>query len=129
MDIPRELRKELDQLSKEVFGVSSRWQKILKEGVQQLLTKTVTETVPGGDGGPDSTKTVQVPILTDHGAKQIVTKRFTLEEVHAMLLDYKKQVDAFRAAQKAQREEQLKKQQEEQLLKAVQEAANGSAVV
>ena len=89
MNIPRALREELNALSKEVFGVPSKWQKILKDGTTSVLTRRTTETVPGKDGEPATTRPVDVPILTEHGAKQLVTKHYTVDEIHVMLLGYK----------------------------------------
>ena len=103
MDIPRELRNELNALSKEVFGVSSKWRTFLKKGASQLVTRKSTETTPGKDGAEDTTREVDVPVLTPYGAKQFVQKRYSLEEVHELLLSYKKQIDTTR--------EQMKKQQ------------------
>ena len=128
MDIPYELRKEMDALSKEIFGVSSRWQKILKTGNKQLLTKTVKEVVPATDGQEATTKDVEVPVLTDHGFKQSIIKNYTLDEVHQMLLLAKAQVDAFRAAQKQQEEEKVKAEAEHNALKNLHESTYGSAV-
>lgn len=94
MDIPRADRKELDKLCKEIFGVSSRWQKMVK-GVSELVTKTVEEVVPGDKGAPDTTKEVQVPLLTVNGSKQYRTKFYTLEEVKNLLLGLKKTRDEY----------------------------------
>lgn len=129
MDIPRELRMELNQLSKDIFGVPSKWQKILKNGSQQVLTRKSKETVPGVDGAEDTVKEVDVPVLTPHGAKQIITKHYTLEEVHQLLLTYKGQIDTIRAEMKKQQDEKAAKEAEERAIKAVQEAATGSAAV
>jgi hypothetical protein len=128
MDIARELRMELNQLSKEVFGVSSKWQKILRDGTTQVLTRTVKETVPGKEGEEPTVKEVQVPILTEYGAKQLVTTRYTLEEVHQMLLGYKVQLENFRTIAKQQQEEKAAKEAEHKALKDVHDTAYGSAV-
>ena len=128
MDITRELRMELNQLSKEVFGVQSKWQKILKDGTTSVLTRTVTETVPGKEGEEPTTKQVEVPVLTDHGAKQLVTKRYSVEEIHEMMLGYKNQLDAIRQIQKQQQEEKAAAEATQKALKEVHDAAYGSAV-
>lgn len=128
MDIPRELRNELNALSKEVFGVSSKWQTFLKKGTSQLVTKKSTETIPGKDGAEDTIREIDVPVLTPYGAKQFVQKYHSVDEMRALLLSYKKQMEDFREQIKKQQEEQAAKQAEEKALKEVQELAHGSAL-
>lgn len=124
MDIPRELREELNALSKDVFGVQSKWQKMLKNGTLQVVTVKVTEKVPGVDGKEDTTREVDVPVKP----KQTVLKRYSIEEIHSTLLDYKKQIDAIRETVNRQKEEQKRKQEEEKAIQVIKEAAQGSAV-
>ncbi len=121
MDLPRTVRKELDAISKEVFGASSKWQKYLK-GVQELVTKTVKETVPGDNGAPDTERDITVPVLTPEGAKQYRTKVYGVDEIRTMLLNFKAQRDAIIAQMKAA--EELKKAQQQ-----VQELAAGKSTV
>ena len=128
MDIPRELRMKLNDLSKEVFGVPSRWQKILNDGITTVLTKKVIETVPGKDGEEDTKRTVDVPVLTEYGAKQLTTKNYTVDEVYELLVNYKAQLDTIKAIQKQQAEQQAAAEAEHAALKAVHESAFGSAV-
>ena len=128
MDIPRDLRLKLNELSKEVFGVSSKWQKILRDGTTSVLTRTVKETVPGKEGEEHTVKEVEVPVLTPHGAKQLVTKRYTVEDIHSMLLGYKAQLDAIKAIQKQQLEEKTAAEAKHKALKEIHESAFGSAV-
>lgn len=124
MDITRAEREELNALSKAVFGVSSKWKKILDNGTSELVTMEKVEEVPGENGAPATTKTVKVPVLTSYGAKQFQQKYYTLTEVKELLLKAKKQLDDFNAAMKKQREEEESKKKLEQQAK---EAA-GSAV-
>jgi hypothetical protein len=128
MDIPRELRMKLNDLSKEVFGVPSRWQKILKDGTTSVLTRRTFETVPGKDGEPDTQKPVDIPVLTDHGAKQLVIKSYTVDEVYQLMFNYKIQLDAIKAVQKQQAEEKAAAEAEHKALKDVHDTAYGSAV-
>jgi len=115
MNISREERKELDALSKEVFGVSSRWHKFFK-GISELVTKTVTETVPGDKGAPDTTKEVVVPALDESGAKQFKMRFYTVEEIRKLLLGAKEQRDAYLVKIKAQQElQKLQKEIQEQV--------------
>lgn len=129
MDIPRELRMELNALSKEVFGTPSRWQKLLSKGTDQLLTKKVTETIPGKEGEESTTKESEVPILTKSRHKQFFRKYYTLDEVHQMLLTYKQQLDNMKAEMKKQQDEKEAKEAQEKAIVQIKEAAQGSAVV
>lgn len=127
MDIPRQTRMELNALSKEVFGVSSRWQKLLK-GTSKLVTRKTTEEVPGKDGEPPTTKEIEVPVLTEYGAKQYTTKYYTIDEIRQLMLDAKKQMDDIRAAMKKQQEEQEAAKAKKALEDKVTETAQGSAL-
>lgn len=117
MNISRKDRKELDALSKEVFGVSSKWQQYFK-GVEELVTKTVKEVVPGDKGEPDTTKETVVPVLTENGSKQYKTRVYSVDEIKELLLKFKAQVDDIRI--KMKEVEELKKIQEK-----VQNEASG----
>jgi hypothetical protein len=76
-----------------VFNVSSKWQKFFK-GVPELVTKTITETVPGDNGAPDTTREIVVPVLLD-GAKQYKTRAYSVDECRKLLLDAKRQRDEY----------------------------------
>jgi hypothetical protein len=103
MDIKRKEREELNALSQEVFGVATRWQKMFR-GVPELITKTVTETVPGDKGAPETTKEVVVADLDEKGAKRYKTRTYSVEECKKLLLDAKRQRDEYLAKMKAQQE-------------------------
>jgi len=126
--VSREERLELNALSKEIFGVSSKWQKLISDGVTKVLTRKTTETVPGENGEPDTTFEVEVPVLTKSGAKQSYVHRMTVEEVKEMLSNLKAQRDAFFAEQKRLQEEAAAKKAQEDLEKSVHKEAMGSAV-
>jgi hypothetical protein len=128
MDISRKFRMELNELSKEVFGVSSKWQTILRKGTSQLVTRKVTEIVPGKEGEEPTTKEVDQPVLTPYGAKQFVQKYPTLEELHETMLTYKAQLEIIREQMKQQQEEKAAKEAEEKAIKDVKEAAQGTAI-
>lgn len=118
MNITRKDREELNALSKEVFNVSSKWQKFFR-GVPELVTKTVKETVPGDNGAPDTEKEVVVPVLLD-GAKQYKTKAYSIEDCRKLLLDAKKRRDEYLA--------KIKEQQAlAEVQKKVQEQAAGKS--
>lgn len=126
MDTTREQRELLKALSTEIFGVSSRYQK-LYEG-QELVTKTVTETVPGENGAPDTQKEVKVPVLAANGAKQFRVVRRSTEEVLELLQGFKVKRDEFLAQMKQQQEEAQAAKAAEDLAKKVQEDFGGSAL-
>jgi hypothetical protein len=129
MNITREQRKKLDALSKEIFGVSSRWQRLLRDGQEQLLTRKTVETIPGVDGKEPTTQEIDAPVLTEYGAKQFYLKQYTIEEVETLLLGYKKQLDDFKEARQKQLEEQAAQKAKEEAIKKVKDAAQGSAAV
>jgi hypothetical protein len=110
----REERQYLNTLSKEVTGVSSKWQKMAK-GIPELVTKTIKETVPAEEGKEPTVKEMTVAALTPEGAKQYRTKFYTYEEIKNLLLNIKKQRDEYAAKQKeVQRQAELVKQVQEQ---------------
>ncbi len=71
----RELREEMNRLSKETFGASSRWQKIVNHGVLDKVVRDREVTVPGPKG-------LEVKTFTD---SKLVTRRSTVEEVKALM--------------------------------------------
>jgi len=128
MQVNRTDRKELDALSKDIFGVSSRWQKLVEKGYSELVTEEKTETVPAEkEGDEPTTRQVKVPILTSFGAKQYVIKRHTLESVKEFLLEQKTQLDNIRAQIKKHQEEQKAKEDAENRAKQIHEQVAGSA--
>lgn len=127
MEITHSLRKELDALSKEVFGTASRWQKMVDKGYKELLTEEVTETIPAEKEGEEpTTKVVKAPVLLN-GSQQYIVKRHTLESVKEFLLEGKKQLDEVRAQIKKHQEEALTKKQAEEKAKQIHKELSGSA--
>lgn len=120
MFIERKLREELSALSKDVFRVSSKWQSILESGFNELVTEEIDETIPGENGEPDKVEKVKVPVLKN-GVKQYVHRTYTLDEVHKMMLDMKKQIDGIRAKMAAA-------QAQKELEKKVNDEAQGRVV-
>lgn len=128
MDITRNLRKELDSLSKEVFGTSSRWQKLVDKGYDELVTEEVTETVPAEkEGDEPTTRQVRVPVLSESGAKQFVRKFHTVESVREFLGVQKIQLDLIREQIRKLQEDEQAKKLEEARTKQIHEEASGSA--
>ncbi len=122
MYVDRKIREELNALSKEIFGVSSKWQKLV-DGVYQTVTRDVEEAVPAefetqkNQDGTETqvqvkaatTRTVKVPVPfldkngrdTSNSKGYKAIKRYTLEEIHAQLLDMKTQLDIYKQVQAA----------------------------
>lgn len=118
-------RKEIDLLSKDVFGSSSRWQKLVGKGYDELVTEDVEETVPAEKEGEEPTKqTIKKPVLAN-GARQLLRKYHTVESILEFMIEQKKQLDVFRAQLQKQKEEFFAKLQAEQAAKqAKTEAEN-----
>lgn len=128
-EIGRAEREELNALSKEVFGASSRWQKLVNNGYGKLLTEEVTELVPGKTDEEESTeRKTQVPLRRADGAMQSVQEYHTVESVKAFMLERKAQIDAFRAQLKKMQEEQQAKKDKEALLQKVHDELHGSSI-
>jgi hypothetical protein len=122
MFVERKIREELNALSKEVFGVSSKWMSLLEHGEVVPVTETITETIPGENGQPDRTETAQVPKLNKGGSRDYTVKRYTVDEVKEKLLALKKNRDELIAKIKAA-------QAQKELEKKVQDEAKGRVVV
>ena len=73
----RKTREELNRLSKEVFGKTSRWQKIVNNGVAEPHQREREVMVP-------TTKGIVKKIFTDN---KNITKRYSVEEVRQLMLD------------------------------------------
>jgi len=125
MNLNRKTREELNALSKEVFGASSRWQKYLESGTQELLVEEVSEIVPGAkEGDPDTERKVQTPVKREDGAMQFYTKHYTVEDVRTLMVERKVKLDEFKALV-------AKNKADQAAAKAAREAvtgATGSAV-
>lgn len=74
----RKDREYLNQLSKEAFGTSSRWQKILLHGVIEKYERNHDVVVPKTDGSAFETKTVKV--------YENQLRRYTETELTAMMI-------------------------------------------
>lgn len=121
----RAVREALKALSLEVFGKSSRYQKLFE--YDHVKTHKIKETVPGENGAPDTEVEKEVPLLFN-GSKQSVRKYRSVEEVMQLMLDFKAKRDEFVAQMKAQQEEAKKKAEAEAQAKKVQEELGGSAL-
>jgi len=121
----REQREQLKALSLEIFGKSSRYKKLYE--FDEVLTKSVTETIPGVDGAPDKEETKEVPVLFN-GSKQSRRRYRSTSEVLDLMVAFKVKREEFLAQMKQQQEEAKKRKEEAEALKKVQESLGGSAL-
>ena len=106
---------ELNQLSKEVFGSSSRWRKLVERGSLELIQEDTTRLKH--DGTKETVKTPLMYVGPNGGElPQSQLVRYTVETIKEKMLSLK--------AQREQFFEMIKKQQEEQ--KAAKEAAEAA---
>lgn len=129
MMYPRETKERLDKLSKEVFGATSRWRKLVEKGYSEQVMDELDDIVPGENGEPDTVKQVKVAHRRADGAYMHVHKRHTLESVEAWMLDLKKKRDEFLAMIEKQRQEQEAKRQQAALESQVHNEIAGSTTV
>lgn len=127
MYLPKEERKELSELSMEVFGKRSQWQKMIKKGHPELMTRTVVKEVANEAGEVTQQEAIE-PVLTTSGAKQFAMKYYTLESIKEHMLALKAQRDEIIAMINKQNEERKAKEEQDKLLKEVQENNGGSAL-
>lgn len=106
--IPAEKRDALAALSKEVYGASSRYLKLMDKGRLVQKTEEVTELVPrDDDSGESDERKVQVPVRYGSGGVAIYErKRYSLEEVESEMTSRKKMFDEIKASIEAQKAEQ-----------------------
>jgi hypothetical protein len=126
--LTRAEREELNALSKEVFGASSRWQKLVTNGYSELVTQQVIEEVPAEKAGDaPTTREVTAPLLRADGARQSVTKYHTVESIRAYMVERKAKIEEIRAAIKKQQEEARAKKAQEELALKVHNELQGAA--
>lgn len=124
--VSREVREQMKLLSSEIFGASSKWQRLYK--YDETVTTMVTETVPGENGAPDTTREVKVPVYVGEKVKQFKRQYRTTEEVLALLLDFKTKRDEYLANMKKMQEEALERRLAAEAAKKIQESLGGSAL-
>lgn len=124
----REQRDQMKALSLEIFGKTSRYQKLFE--YDEVLTHSVEETVPGENGEPDTVKKVQVPTFAKNTTKvkQSRRKYRTVEQVIQVLQEFKAKRDEFIAKMKAEQEAAKVKKDAEDQAKKIQEELAGSAL-
>lgn len=129
MEMNRNTRKELDALSKNVFGTSSRWQKLIVKGYKELLTEDKEETIPPEKEGDEPTKKiVKTPVLNEFGMHRYIVKYHTIESIKEFLVEQKKQIDDLKEQIKKHQEELKAKKEADLQAKKLNEVNSGSAV-
>jgi hypothetical protein len=78
MNLTYQERQELNELSKKVFGTTSRWQKIVNDGVAEPMEREREVLVPKANGQ------LVKKIFTD---KKAVIKHYSVEEVKKLMED------------------------------------------
>lgn len=73
----RKTTEELNELSKKVFGASSRWRKLVENGIKQPMERDKEVMVPTRDG-----RSVEKKIFTE---KKLVLKRYSVDEVRDLM--------------------------------------------
>lgn len=127
-DLTREQKTTFDALSKELFGASSRWVKLVKNGRYEQVTEEVTEYVPGEKEEDEGiTRKVQVPVKKN-GMSLSTLHRFTVDEVESYMLRLKAQLEAFKEMIAKQKAEQEKAKAQAELTAKVQDQVAGSAI-
>lgn len=131
----RKERNELDALSKEVFGSSSRWQKLVLKGHPEIITEEKVETVPPEKEGEQPTeKKINVPVKTTfaksgEGSNQYTTKHYSVESIKTLMLEQKAQMDQIRATIQKHQEEAKAAKEAELKAQRIHETMAGSAKV
>lgn len=80
-------RETLNKLSKEVFGSSSKWQKLVNDGFTDTMTRDREAMIPSKNG----------PQMKTFVDKKLVNRRYTVEEVTQLMLDVLKKRNEDRA--------------------------------
>lgn len=122
MNIDRKTKEELNQLSKEVFGSTSKWKKMCELGVAEpIMEDTIKLTMVDGKEVKENVKT---PVLYKDSIPTSTLRRYTIPEVREFMLTAKDRQEQVRAAIK-----RIEEQQKAQAAaKATAEAASGTAV-
>jgi inorganic pyrophosphatase/exopolyphosphatase len=122
----REVINEMNALSKEVFGTTSKWKKMVEKGVAELVEEDIKKL--SIKDGKEVTEIVKTPKLRagPGGGElhQSTLKRYTVEEAREFLLLVKDRRTQVQAAIKRIEEQQ----KVEKAAKEEAEKASGTAV-
>lgn len=127
MNIKRAERKELDLLSQDIFGSSSRWQKLVDKGYDEIVTEEVIETIPAEKEGDEPKKQIVHKPVLERGVHKLVRKFHTIESVLEYMVEQKKQLDALRAQLEQKKKEFFEKIEADKAAKKAQEEADETA--
>ena len=111
-------REAMSVLSKQVFGSRNSWRKILEKGMMDVQTRTITETVPGEDGAPDTTRQVQVAISSSNGKPIKISRYFSETELLSYMTERKDSFDAMMAQFQAQQDALVAKEKSDKAAQA-----------
>jgi hypothetical protein len=93
--LSREVINELNALSKETMGSSSKWRKMIELGVPELVQEdTVKLTMVDGK---EVKETVKTPVLYKDSIHAHTLKRYTVESVREFMLTVKDRQEQVRA--------------------------------
>jgi hypothetical protein len=123
----RETINELNQLSKEIFGASSKWRKMVESGVLEPVMEDIKKVNP--DGTFEMTKIQAMHTSTKGGEvpkSRIV--RYTPETIKAYMVERKAQKEQFIAALAKMEQDKRAANAAEAAKKAALEHASGSSV-
>lgn len=127
-DLTSEQKASFCALSKELFGATSRWIKLIEFGRMEQVTEEVTEFVPGEkEEDEGTTRQVQVPVK-HKGVNLNRIHRFTVDEVEHYMSNLKVQLEAIKTAMERQKEEQVRAKAQKELADQELAEAAGSAV-
>lgn len=126
MYVDKETREELTALSKEVFGSTTKWKKILDEGTIELVTRKTTQKVKNA-AGIEEDQEITVPVLMN-GVRQFTSKYFTLETLKEFMLDLKVKRDEFVKMIEEQQKAQKEAAEKAKLAESINSDAGGSAL-
>lgn len=113
MNLTRQQREELNQLSLEVFGSSSRWKKLVENGFNRPVVEEIEEEVPTEDGKDVKIEKRTVLSTYKNGAPMSKKTHHTPESIKELMIkmkDHASQVLALKAAAQKEREEKAEKE-------------------
>lgn len=127
MQYPRETVNELNALSKEVFGTTSKWRKMIEKGVSELVEEEVKRLKIVD--GKEVTENTKVPLFHEgpNGGElhQYTLKRYTVDTVKEFMLNVLVMRQKLREAMEKMQKEQKAAQEAKQ---AVADQASGSSL-
>lgn len=130
MNITKQMRQELGVLSKDVFGSSSRWEKLVDRGYTDAVTQEVDEVVPAEKEGdePTTKKTRQLVSATKNGGTLYRLYFHDVDSIKTYMLERKVQLDNIREMMRKSQEEAKQKAVDAEEAKKLQDKVGGSAI-